>query len=85
MYLKPDEYADFITAYKTFMLNTAKVMTRELGENVSPDILGAAVENIFTFETSLAYVRSKLNPCLVVLSHDLNLVFCGRGGSEKRY
>lgn len=56
MYLKPDEYADFITAYKTFMLKTAKVMTRELGENVSPDLLGAAVENIFTFETSLAYV-----------------------------
>ena len=28
MYLDPDSYADYINAYKTFILDTAKIMTR---------------------------------------------------------
>merc|ERR1712241_1508847 len=53
-YLDTESYADYITAYKTFMHETAVVMARELGETVNEDELSAAVENVFQFEAALA-------------------------------
>jgi len=54
MYLDTESYADYIAAYKTFMLETAMVMARELGETVDSDALSLAVENVFKFEAALA-------------------------------
>ena len=39
MYLDLDSYADYIAAYKTFMVDTAKVVVRELGSTVTDEQL----------------------------------------------
>ena len=39
MYLDLDSYADYIAAYKTYMVDTARVMVRELGTGVSDEQL----------------------------------------------
>ena len=59
MYLDLDSYADYIAAYKTYMVDTARVMVRELGTAV-PDEQLAMVSNYF--------VRPFLNCSRVSLS-----------------
>ena len=44
MYLDLDSYADYIAAYKTYMVDTARVMSRELDTHV-PDEQLAKVSN----------------------------------------
>ena len=39
MYLDLDSYADYIAACKTFMVDTAKVVVRELGSTVTDEQL----------------------------------------------
>ena len=57
MYLDPESYADYITAYKTFMFDVAKVVARELGSSsVTDESINADVENAFEFEKSIAMV-----------------------------
>ena len=46
MYLDLDSYADYIAAYKTYMVDTARVMSRELDTRV-PDEELAKVNNYF--------------------------------------
>ena len=46
MYLDLDSYADYIAAYKTYMVDTARVMVRELATAV-PDEQLAMVSNYF--------------------------------------
>ena len=46
MYLDLDSYADYIAAYKTYMVDTARVMVRELGTAV-PDEQLAMVRTYF--------------------------------------
>ena len=47
MYLDLDSYADYIAAYKTYMVDTARVMVRELATAV-PDEQLAMVSNLFS-------------------------------------
>ena len=56
MYLDLDSYADYIAAYKTYMVDTARVMVRELGTAV-PDEQLATVRNCFVL---------KVSPCLII-------------------
>lgn len=49
-----DSYADYISAYKNYIVDIARVMTRETGESVSDTSLIQAAENIVAFETKLA-------------------------------
>ena len=59
MYLDPESYADYISAYKTFMFDVAKVVARELGSwYVTDDTINADVENAFEFEKSIAMVST---------------------------
>ena len=57
MYLDLDSYATYITAYKTYIFDTAKIMVREMGSSVTDESLTAAVEDIFLLETGIAKVR----------------------------
>jgi len=54
MYLDLDSYADYIAAYKTYMVDTARVMVRELGTGVSDEQLAMAADKMFDFEREVA-------------------------------
>ena len=56
MYMDLDSYADYIAAYKTFMVETAKVFVREMGTAVSEETLMAKADEIFEFERQIALV-----------------------------
>lgn len=56
MYLDTESYAEYITAYKNFMVETALVMTRETGDNVPEEKLRESAEAVFMFETFLAKI-----------------------------
>ena len=58
MYLDTESYAEYITAYKTFMFELAKVLVRELGTSVSDDQIHTQLEQAFDFERRLATVSS---------------------------
>jgi len=58
MYLDLDSYADYITAYKTFMVASASVIARELGSQVSNLDLIQKAEEVFEFERQLALVMT---------------------------
>ena len=45
MYLDLDSYADYIAAYKTYMVDTARVMVRELGTAVPDEQLAMVSPN----------------------------------------
>ena len=57
MYLDLDSYADYIAAYKTYMVDTARVMVRELGTAV-PDEQLATVRNCFVLKVSTCLIIS---------------------------
>ena len=56
MYLDLDSYADYIAAYKTFIVETAKVFAREIGTAVTEETLVAKAEDVFEFERQIAMV-----------------------------
>ena len=56
MYLDLESYADYITAYKTFMFDVAKIVAGALESSVSDEEIMADVEKAFEFETSIALV-----------------------------
>jgi len=58
MYMDLDSYADYIAAYKTFMVETAKVFVREMGTAVSEETLMAKADEIFEFERQIALVMT---------------------------
>ncbi|TRY79621.1 hypothetical protein TCAL_09039 [Tigriopus californicus] len=53
-YIDQDTYADYISAYKNYIVDIARVMTREIGSGVSDTALIQAADNIVAFETKLA-------------------------------
>ena len=55
-YLDQDQYATIIQAYKEFMMSTAKVITREIHENVDDAAIMQGVQSVIDFETQLAAV-----------------------------
>jgi hypothetical protein len=57
MYEDPGSYVEYIDAYKKFIIDVARVMTREAGQNVPDANLTAAVEDLFEFERVLATVK----------------------------
>lgn len=58
MYMDLDSYADYIAAYKTFMVETAKVLVREMGTAVSEETLMAKADEVFEFERQIALVMT---------------------------
>lgn len=74
MYLDLDSYADYITAYKTFMFDVAKIVAGALESSVSDEEIMADVEKAFEFETSIALVSKSLKSSvlyeLYFLDHD---------------
>ena len=56
MYLDLESYADYIAAYKTFIIECAKVMVRELGTGVSDESVIAKADEVFEFERQIALV-----------------------------
>ena len=56
MYLDQEKYATYIAAYKTFMMDTARIMVKEVGSAVSDESLATSVEQIFELETGIASV-----------------------------
>ena len=56
MYLDTESYAEYITAYKTFMFEVARVLVRELGSSVSDDQIQTQLEQAFEFERKIATV-----------------------------
>ena len=59
MYLDLDSYSSYIMAYKTFIVETAKVIVRELGTAVTEETLVAKAEEVFEFERQLAQVSQE--------------------------
>jgi len=58
MYLDLDSYADYIAAYKTFIVETSKVFAREIGTEVTEETLVAKAEDVFEFERQIAMVMT---------------------------
>jgi len=58
MYLDTESYAEYITAYKTFMFEVALVLVRELGSSVTDDQIHSQVEQAFAFETKIAKIMT---------------------------
>jgi len=58
MYLDEASYADYIAAYKKFMLEVATVYVRELGTGVTEESLTASVEEVFLFEQQIAQIMT---------------------------
>ena len=56
-YVDQVTYAPYIEAYKTYIVNVARVMAREAGNTVDDATLTQKAEDIFTFEAKLAEVR----------------------------
>ena len=56
MYLDTESYAEYITAYKTFMFEVARVLVRELGTSVTDDQIITQVDQAFEFERKIATV-----------------------------
>ena len=56
MYLDTESYADYITAYKTFMVESAKVFVKEMSSGVSEETLMAKADEVFEFERQIAMV-----------------------------
>ena len=60
MYLDEDSYSDYIAAYKTFIVNSARVLVRELGTAVTGDTLIQKANEIFEFEKQIAMVSAHM-------------------------
>jgi len=58
MYLDLESYADYIAAYKTYMVDTANVMVRVLATGVTEETLMAKAEEVFEFERQIALVMT---------------------------
>lgn len=58
MYLDTESYADYITAYKTFMVESAKVFVKEMSSGVSEETLMAKADEVFEFERQIAMVMT---------------------------
>ena len=58
MFLDLESYSDYITAYKNFMFEVAKVVAREMNTGVTDEAIMADVEAAFEFERSLALVMT---------------------------
>ena len=56
MYLDLLSYAEYITAYKTFMFDVAEIVAGELQSSVSDEDIMTDVEKAFEFERSMALV-----------------------------
>ena len=59
-YEDPATYAEYVDAYKTYIVDVARVMSREAGQNVPDAMLMVAADNVFDFESQLALVSKKL-------------------------
>jgi len=58
MYLDEESYAEYISAYKTFIIETAKVLVREMGTGVSEETLSAKADELFEFEKQIAMIMT---------------------------
>ena len=58
MYLDVESYESYITAYKTYMVDIAKVVARELGSSVTDADITASVDATFEFERSMAEIMT---------------------------
>jgi len=54
MLVAPDDYADYVTAYKNYIIDVARVISREAGTFVDDIQLIQRADNIFEFESRLA-------------------------------
>jgi len=54
MYLDHSSYSTYIAAYKKFMVDTARVLVRELGSSVTEETLSKTADAIFLLETAVA-------------------------------
>ena len=54
--MDPESYAEPVAAYKQYIVDVARVMTREAGENVPDSVLVQRAEDIFTLEKTFAGV-----------------------------
>ena len=55
-YVDPVTYAAPVEAYKQYIVDIARVMTREIGQNVDDAVLRQKAEDIFTLESTFAEV-----------------------------
>jgi len=58
MYLDVESYADYIAAYKTFMVSAAAVFAREIGSSVTVEQLEASADEVFEYEKQLAMIMT---------------------------
>ena len=58
MYLDLESYADYITAYKTFMFDVAKIVATNLASAVTDEDIMKDVESAFEFERSIALIMT---------------------------
>jgi len=58
MYLDLDSYASYIAAYKAFMVDTARVLVREMGTNVAEEQLLMTADKVFEFERQMAVIMT---------------------------
>jgi len=58
MYLDVESYADYIAAYKNFMVSAAAVFARELGSSVTAEQLQASADEVFEFERQIAMIMT---------------------------
>ena len=58
MYLDLESYADYITAYKTFMFDVAKIVATNLASTVTDEDIMKDVESAFEFERSIALIMT---------------------------
>ncbi len=57
VYLDPSSYTEYVDAYKKYIVDVARVMSRELGTAVPDPELQAQADNIFDFEIQIAQVK----------------------------
>ena len=60
-YMDQETYADYIEAYKTYIVDVARVFVRETTAGISDEELRQHAEELFAFEYRLARVKRRLN------------------------
>ena len=74
MYVNPESFAVYVAAYKEYIVDVARVISREEGNGISDETLIQAAEDIFTLEAKLAEVRKAGKIFCAVMMNSLSIL-----------
>ena len=59
VYLNEDDFPDYVTAYKTFIVDAVSLIADDMGLTIQPTVLNQAADDIYELEKTLATVSER--------------------------